>query len=454
MINGFTPGQTDGLSADDAALLDRRRAVLGDIYPLFYTAPFHMTRASGTRVFDSAGREYLDAYNNVQATGHSNPAIAEAVHRQLLVMNTHTRYLQDGIVEYAERLTATFPVGMDRVVFTNSGSEANDLAIQIARWRTGNDGIIVTTNAYHGVTGLTSQITPENGGAMPIGPHVRTVDAPDTYRDGDNAGTIFAESVRRAIHDLNRHGHGVSLLVLDTIMSSDGIYPGTPGMLNEAFAAVREAGGLVLADEVQPGMGRSGTAMWGVLRHTHDVDFLVCGKPMAGGLPVGCLGMSSELSDAYAADHRYFNTFGGNPATIAAAAVVLDEVENGLMRNADVMGQALQNSINNLSRDYEFIGDVRGTGLFLGVEIVTDRTTRTPDGATTQRLVDAMKDHGVLISAVGPAGQVLKIRPPLTFSPEDLTWFNNAYTAALHDVATHDAAGEMSPKPDLESTQH
>ncbi|GAB3597844.1 aspartate aminotransferase family protein [Microbacterium tumbae] len=433
MINRFDPAKAGGLSEADQALLARRRAALGDIYPLFYEKPVHVVRGSGVRLVDADGVEYLDAYNNVPAVGHANPRIAEAVYRQLTRMNTHTRYLQDGVVEYAERFLATYPAALDHVIFTNSGSEANDLALTIAAWRTGNLGVIVTRMAYHGTTALLAGVSPENGPSMPLAPYVRVVDAPDTYAHGERAGEVFADAVAAAIDDLNASGIGVRALLLDTIMSTDGIYPGARGMLAEAFSRVQAAGGLVIADEVQPGMGRLGEHMWGFQRHTDAVDMVTSGKPLAGGMPIGSLVMSSELSDGYANGHRYFNTFGGNPASIAAATAVLDEIQDrDLMTSAREVGARLQQGIGVASAGSELVGDVRGAGLFIGVEMraAGGRTAREVSTA----VVNGLRDRNVLISAVGLSGQVLKVRPPLVFTDDDTAEFLSIYADVLGDV--------------------
>ncbi|MDN3310172.1 aminotransferase class III-fold pyridoxal phosphate-dependent enzyme [Microbacterium oryzae] len=441
MINKFDPASAGNLSAADQDLLARRRATLGDIYPLFYERPLHIVRGSGARLIDADGAEYLDAYNNVPAVGHANARIAEAVYRQLTRMNTHTRYLQDGVVAYAERFLATYPAALDHVVFTNSGSEANDLALTIARWRTGNEGVIVTRQAYHGTTSVLAGVSPENGPSMALAPYVRLVDAPDTYRDGAAAGTVFAEAVAAAIDDLRRSGLGVRALLLDTIMSTDGIYAGERGMLADAFRRVRDAGGMVIADEVQPGMARLGEHMWGFQRHTDEVDMVTCGKPLAGGLPIGSLVLSSELSDAYAASNRYFNTFGGNPASIAAATAVLDEIEDrGLLGHAASVGALLQDGIRAASAGSGLVADVRGVGLFIGVEMnaADGRTSREVAAA----MVNGLRERRVLISAVGPVGETLKVRPPLVFTADDAAEFVSIYTDVLADVEQKGIAHE------------
>lgn len=434
MINRFNPEEGHLLHTRDQALLDRRRSVLGDIYPLFYKTPLHVVRGAGARLYDADGIEYLDAYNNVASVGHGNPRVTEAVSRQLALTNTHTRYLQDGIVEFAERFVDTHPAHLSRVIFTNSGSEANDLALQIARWRTGNRGVLVTTMAYHGTTALLAGVSPENGGDMALDPAVRLIEPPDTYQHGTAAATVFAESIERAADDLRRHGFGVAALLIDTIMSTDGIFPGEPGLLTAGFAAAKAAGALVIADEVQPGMARTGDHWWGFQRHTDDVDMVTCGKPLGGGMPIGSLTLSAELSDGYARGHRYFNTFGGNPASIAAATAVLDEIEERkLMLHAATIGGQLLRSITDLASP--LVADVRGAGLFIGVQMHGDDTRSA--SAITAEVVNGMRERHVLISAVGAGADILKVRPPLVFDDADAELFLGVFADVLRGVETH-----------------
>lgn len=437
MVNGFDFAKASGLSGENEKLLQRRLNVLGSIYPLFYGTPLHIRSAKGTRITDASGVEYLDVYNNVPCVGHSNPHVAEKVSKQLTIMNTHTRYLQDEIVDYSERLVATMPDHLDRVIFSNSGSEANDLAIQIARKLTGNQGVIVTTRAYHGTTDLLAGLSPDNGSQTPIDLTVRTVAAPDEYRvDAENLEDWWAAQVEEKIEELRRYGIGVAAILVDTIFSSDGVFTHPVGVLNKAFKLVREAGGLVIADEVQPGMARTGEHMWGFMRHTEEVDIISTGKPIANGLPMGVIGLTSDLSDSFAARHRYFNTFGGNPASIAAASAVLDEIEDKeLLANAVSVGNKMKSGIEEFAQKFSRIGHVRGAGLFVGVEFVKDRETKTPDAALAFDFVTRMKEKQVLISATGPMGNVLKIRPPLVFNTDDCDEFLTKFNESLIELS-------------------
>lgn len=404
-----TDPQTESLIAD-------RTRMLGPAYRLFYERPVHLVRGQGSHLFDADGVRYLDAYNNVVSVGHCHPHVVASVTRQMQTLNTHTRYLHEGIVEYSRRLLAGMPAEIDQVMYACTGSEANDLALRVAQMHTGARGIIVTSDAYHGNTEAVTAISPSLGGATSIGPHVRTV---------------FAQTldVAAAIKDLQDSGHGVSCLIADTIFASDGIFP-DPTVLAPAVAAVREAGGVFIADEVQPGFGRTGEAMWGFARHGLVPDLVTMGKPMANGLPVAAMAARSSVLESFARGVPYFNTFGGNPVSMAAAAAVLDVIEDeNLIDNAARVGTALRDEIARISADQPRIGEVRGCGLYVGIEIVTP--DGAPDRAGAHDLVNAMRERRVLISVCGSDGNVLKVRPPLVFTMSDVDWFCTEFASGL-----------------------
>nr|WP_210318438.1 aspartate aminotransferase family protein [Aureimonas endophytica] len=435
MPNAFVAGRTT-LAPENAALIERRAAVLGPAYRLMYEEPLHLVRGEGAWLYDETGRAYLDAYNNVTSLGHCHPRVVEAIARQAGILATHTRYLHTLILDYAERLVATFPAELSQVMFTCTGSEANDLALRIAKARTGGTGIIVTENAYHGVTEAVAAFSPSLGTGVDLGIAVRTVPAPESYHAGKtDVGEAFRRDVEAAIADLRRHGLKPALLIVDTLFTSDGVLPGPAGFLAGAVAAIRAAGGLFVADEVQPGFGRSGEAMWGFQRHGVVPDLVTLGKPMGNGQPIAGVVMRPEVVESFGRTSRYFNTFGGNAVSCAAAMAVLEAIETeGLQRNALETGRHLLDGIAGLAERHEVIGDVRGAGLFIGAEFVTDRGTRAPDRARTARVVNAMRDRGVLISISGRNHNVLKIRPPLVFSRENADLFVSVLDDAL--VAT------------------
>lgn len=416
-------------SGGDPLIADRER-VLGPAYRLFYERPVHLVRGQGSHLFDADGARYLDAYNNVASVGHCHPHVVDAVSRQMATLNTHTRYLHRGIVEYSERLLATMPDEVDQVMYACTGSEANDLALRVAEMRSGATGVIITRDAYHGNTALVTAISPSLGGATTIGPNVRIVDPPDTYRvPADQLATRFAAEVAQAANELTAAGYGLSALIVDTIFSSDGIYADT-SVLGTAVAEVRARGGVFIADEVQPGFARTGDAMWGFVRHGVVPDIVTTGKPMGNGIPIAAMAARADVLEPFAVGVPYFNTFGGNPVSVAAASAVLDVIEDeGLLANAASVGQALRTHLAGI--DDPRLGDVRGAGLYVGVEIVADPETKTPDRAQARRLVNALRERRVLISVCGHDGNVLKIRPPLVFSMSDVDWFVTEFTAAL-----------------------
>ncbi|SAK48181.1 class III aminotransferase [Caballeronia pedi] len=435
MVNAFNPAKAENLNADLRALLARRQRVLGPSYKLFYEEPIHLVRAEGVYMYDSQGNRYLDVYNNVPSVGHCHPHVVEAITKQVATLNTHTRYLHELILTYAEKLIGTFPSELSNVMFTCTGSETSDLALRVARNFTGGTGVIVTETAYHGITSAVSEISPSLGDNVPLGQHVRTVPAPDPLRGGgEDVGATFAKNVQAAIDDLNRHGIRVAALIVDTIFSSDGVYADPAGFLAPAVEAVRRAGGVFIADEVQPGFGRTGDAMWGFMRHGVVADLVIMGKPMGNGLPIAGLIAKPEVLQDFALKARYFNTFGGNPVCCAAGLAVLEVMEREqLMQNAKTTGSYMKQGLAELSKRYPSIGQVRGAGFFMGVDLVKDRETQEPDPDFAIRLVNGLRKRFVLIGASGPEGHVLKIRPPLPFSRENADQFLNAMEDTIRE---------------------
>ena len=367
-----------------------------------------MERAEGVYMFDVEGRRYLDLYNNVPSVGHSHPRIVEAIRRQVGLLNTHTRYLNDVVDAYAERLLATFPSEIDHLVLTCTGSEANDLALRIAKVATGRAGFIVTETAYHGNTTAVTDISPSSRPGQPLPSHVRAVPAPEMFRD---PGRRFADNVAAAITDLERSGVGFAGLLVDTIFSSDGVYAEPAGFLAPAIRLVHERRGLFIADEVQPGFGRSGAAMWGFARHGVVPDIV----PMGNGFPMGGVALRAPLLDRFAAEVKYFNTFGGNPVAAAAGLAVLDVIEDeGLLQNAREVGRHLMDGLREIGNRHIQIGDVRGAGLFIGLKLVRDRDGKEPAPELAIMLINRLRQRGFLIGAAGPFGSTLKIRPPLS----------------------------------------
>ncbi|EJK86664.1 aspartate aminotransferase family protein [Rhizobium sp. AP16] len=436
MINGFDASKLATLPKRERRMVERRQALLGPSYRLFYDNPLHVVRAEGVWLYDADGEAHLDVYNNVPSVGHCHPRVVEAIARQAAVLNTHTRYLDDTILDYSERLLATFPDEIERVMYTCTGSEAVDLALRIARYYTGGTGIIITENAYHGVTAAAVEISPSLGSGVPLGPHVITVLAPDAYRaEGRDVADALAEDVSKAIAFMRRHGIRPAAFIADSIFSTDGILPDPAGFLQKTLDVVHEAGALYIADEVQPGFGRTGSHMWGFMRHGIVPDIVVMGKPMGNGMPIAAAVMKAEIQERFGKDVRYFNTFGANHVSIAAASAVLDIIrDEKLMENAATTGEHMLAGMRTLQGKFACIGDVRGAGLFLGLEFVKDRDSRTPDGALALAVVNGLRDRRVLISAAGIHGNVLKIRPPLPFSRKHADIFLETLESVLTDI--------------------
>jgi len=415
VLNNFDPSKAADIGAATAELIARRQSALGAGYRLFYEHPVYLERAEGVWLYGKNGEKYLDGYNNVPSVGHCHPHVVAAVTRQLSTLNTHTRYLFDILAQYAEKLIGTFPAELSKVMLTCSGSEATDLALRIARAWTGGEGIVVTRHAYHGTTAAASEVSPSRGTTSP---RVRLVDAPDFYRSKDgNVARHFAEDIAAAIRALEADGIKFAGMISDTAYCSDGLCVDPAGFLRDAVDVVHGAGGVFIADEVQPGFARTGTHMWGFQRHGIVPDLVAMGKAMGNGLPIGGVVGKAELFDRFGKANRYFNTFGGNPVCCAAGLAVLEVIEQeGLMANARIVGDYLNGGFKKLAAKYPAIGNVRSAGLIVGVELVKDHASKEADGAAALAVVNGLRDRGILISTMGPYGSVLKIRPPLPFS--------------------------------------
>ncbi|WP_245490585.1 aminotransferase class III-fold pyridoxal phosphate-dependent enzyme [Mesorhizobium sp. M7A.F.Ca.US.011.01.1.1] len=436
MINGFDPSTADRLSKEEQSLIARRRDLLGPSYKLFYEHPVHVVRGEGVWLYDSQDNAYLDVYNNVPSVGHCHPRVVEAICKQSAILNTHTRYLHESILKYSADLLETYPEEIANVMYTCTGSEAVDLALRISRYYTGGTGIVVTANAYHGLTTAVAEISPSMGPNVPLGQHVYVVDAPDEYREGGDIGEIFAERVAAAIKQMQRHGIKFSAFIADGIFSPDGILTDPPGFLKRTLEVVHAAGGLYIADEVQPGFGRTGTHWWGFQRHGIVPDLVVMGKPMGNGMPIAGVAAKPEVLERFGTDIRYFNTFGANTVSIAAAQAVLDVIKDEkLMENAVRVGTYMIDGMKELQQKYEVIGAVRGAGLFLGMEFVADQETKAPNGKLSLAVVNALREKRMLISASSSHGHVLKIRPPLPFTVANADTFLCGLDEVLSDLS-------------------
>ena len=408
----------------DKALLERRVRLLGEASPLFYSRPVQLVRGEGVWLFDADGKRYLDAYNNVAHVGHCHPHVVEALTKQAKTLNTHTRYLNEAILDYGEALTAKFEDELTMLHLCCTGTEANELALRIARTCSGATGVIVTDFCYHGNSKTIAELSTAIPSPEGIGSNVRTITAPDPYRqsaeiDDDMAAEQFAGQMQAAIDSLAESGMKPAAFLVDTVFATEGM-PRVPAKsMQKAVALLRAAGGYYIADEVQPGFGRTGN-MWGYQLYGTVPDLVTMGKPMGNGHPLAGVVSKAALSTEFGSQAMYFNTFGGNPVASAVGLAVLQVIEQeGLVENARKVGNHLQDGLSKLAEKHDIIGDVTGHGLFTGAEFVTDRAAKTPAADQTGAVVNAMRECGVLISRTGRADNVLKIRPPMPFSTEN-----------------------------------
>jgi len=432
------PGEVDQAEADAVLddMIERRRRLLGPNQYMFYDRPLHMVKGRGIWLTDATGRSFLDAYNNVPHVGHSHPHVLRAISRQYAALCTNTRYVYGNILDYAERLAATIPDGPRSSVFVNSGSEANDIGWRMAKAHTGKTGAIVLEKAYHGGTDAIHAFSPEGLPESEIQPHIRTIVTPDTYRGefrGADAAERYAADIDRAIAELDDAGYGVATVMIDSSFVNHGIINVPDGYLKLIVAKVRAAGGVFMADEVQAGFGRMGSHMWGCQTHGVEAEIITLGKPIGGGLALGAVVTTPEILGSFTEKTGYFSTFGGNPVACAAGSAVLDVIEDEeLLKNAVETGDYLRRGLQVLAQRHGIIGDVRGTGMIAGVEMVRDRETQEPAREATKRIINGMKEKGVLVGREGYNNNVLKIRPPMVFKPDNA----DTLIKALDEVIT------------------
>jgi 4-aminobutyrate aminotransferase-like enzyme len=418
-------------------LLDRHHRSMGHDAPLFYEEPIELVRGDGVWLEAADGRRYLDLYNNVPCVGHANPRVAAAIAEQAATLQVHSRYLHANVVDYTERLVSLHHDGIESVVLACSGSEATEMALTMARTLTGNHGLICTNATYHGNTSLVSKLT-----ALPVGKErdgVRSISTPQIYRplaEGlteAELGQLHLDELAATIAQFEADGVGFAGLMLCSILANEGL-PNVPQRwFVEATQMVRDAGGLVIADEVQAGFARSGN-WWGYDTSGFVPDIVCMGKPMGNGLPVSGVAASNEMITTFRRKHRYFNTFAASPVQAAAGMAVIDEItDRGLVASVETIGSGLQTSLKNLQADEPRMGDVRGYGLFVGIDWVLPGTT-TPDVAGAAAMVEALKAKDMLLGKAGRHGNVLKVRPPLVFEQSHADLFLAAFTEVLHDA--------------------
>ena len=411
----------------------RRARLMGPNVPTFYQSPVHIVKGQGVWLWDANGKRYLDCYNNVAHVGHCHPHVVATIASQAATLNTHTRYYHDGVLDYIERLTATLNHGISQAIMVCTGSEANDIALRMAQAVTGKTGMIATDNTYHGNTTAVSQLSTRR---VPIGgyaPNIRLVPSPETLRPvggtSDGQSAAFAAHVTRAIAELEATPFGFSGMLFCPVFANEGLPKLPPGFLTPTITAIRNAGGMVIADEVQPGFGRVGSHFWG-----HDMmgivpDIVTIGKPMANGHPVAAVLARPDIMAAFRDAFSYFNTFGGNPVSAAACNAVMDVIiDENLQENASTVSSYLVERLRALR--HPMLADVRATGMFFGVEFVTDGAM-TPATNFVAALVEDMVDRGFILNKIGRGGGALKIRPPMPFSIENADQLVDALQAAL-----------------------
>ncbi|MDC1058153.1 aspartate aminotransferase family protein [Planktomarina temperata] len=416
------------MSSDLAA---RRAAVLGPNVPTFYETPVHLVKGDGVWVWDADGRKYLDCYNNVPHVGHCHPHVVSAIAAQAAQLNTHTRYLHAGIVEYCERLTAKFQTQLDQVIMVCSGSEANDIALRMAQAVTGKTGIIATDNTYHGNTMAVSQLSSRKPPIGGYADHIRRIPAPDTLRPvggtADDQAAAFARELQTAIDDLEASGHGFSGFLFCPTFANEGLPDLPQNFMKPAEQVVKAAGGLLIADEVQPGFGRGGETWWGHEWLGLSPDVVTLGKPMANGHPVAAVVARRAVMAEFRNAFGYFNTFGGNPVSCAAAAATLDVIErDNLVDHAKNVGAVFLRELHSM--DHPSIASRRGRGLFFALELETDGAA---DEALATHVVEYARNHGLLMGRSGRNRNILKLRPPMPFSNENVAMACDILQAAF-----------------------
>ena len=417
-------------------LLDRHHLVMGDHAPLFYEEPLTLCSGDGVWLKDLNGDCYLDLYNNVPCVGHANPRVVENLADQAATLNIHSRYLHEGVVTYVERLVGLHHDGIESAILGCSGTESTEMALTLARTVTGRQGIICTDATYHGNSSLVGRLS-----GLPVGVErsgVKSISTPQLFRpiaEGLSDAELLQKHLDQLEATINSFADqgGFAGMMLCSILANEGLPDPPEGWFVEATAMVKAAGGLIIADEVQAGFGRSGS-WWGYEVSDFTPDVVCMGKPMGNGFPVSAMAASHEMVSKFRETHRYFNTFASSPLQTAAGSAVLDEIiENGLVQQVTDVGAGLKTALTDLQGEHPQMGDVRGSGLFIGIDWVAPGTT-DPDVSGAQRMVESLKSRLILLGKAGQHGNVLKIRPPLVFQDEHAELFLEAFKDCLLDV--------------------
>ena len=424
-----TCGYKEIINADDyTELLNDRKENLGPNLSISYKKKLKIVKGALQYLYDDKGKTYVDCVNNPSHVGHCHPVVVKKMQKQIATLNTNTRYLNDNIIEFAKKLKQTLPPSLSVCYFTNSGSEANDLAIRMSRHYTKQKDVIVLDHAYHGTSTTTMEMSPykfDGKGGFGKMPWIHKALNPDLYRgsfqyNDIDAGKKYANDVNRIIEELKKENKFPAAFICETLLGVGGQIPLPPGYLKEVYKIVKQAGGLCIADEVQVGFGRVGEKFWGYELQDVVPDIVVMGKPIGNGHPLAAVVVTEELAKSFNNGMEFFNTFGGNPVSMAAGIAVLDVIQHEeLQQHALEVGNHLMNGLKELMNKHSIIGDVRGHGLFIGVELVRDRITKEPAVPEIDDIVEQMRDRGFLLSTDGPLHNVLKIKPPIVFSKKN-----------------------------------
>ena len=422
---------------NNSELIKRRETLLGSA-PLFYQSPVQIVRGEGVYLYDESGKQYIDMYNNVPCVGHANPTVVAAMQKQMGTLNVHSRYLHETILDFAERLLGLHSAALDSVVFACSGTEASEVALLMARHATNGRGIICTDATYHGNSSEVGKMS-----ARPVADvNFRSIPYPQSYRSLDEQLTgpaltqLYLNRVQAAIDDFAAHDIVFAGMFVCSILANEGLPDIPPGFMSGAADLVHRAGGLVIADEVQAGYCRSGN-WWGYETSQFMPDIVTMGKPMGNGLPIAAVAASADTVASFRKNTRYFNTFASSPLQASVGMAVLDVIESeNLLANAAGLGRFLREELLGLQQNCEAMADVRGCGLFVGVEWVSDRESKTADREGAFDVANRLKEKGFLLSNAGALGNVVKIRPPLVFQKSHADLFLTAFAETLDEIAS------------------
>ncbi len=421
-------------------IIKKRRRYLAPSFSLSYQEPLHIVKGEGQYLYDVNGKKYLDAVNNISHVGHCHPKVIEAANRQNKKLNTNTRYLHESILNYAENLTSTLPNSLEVCYFTNSGSESNDLALRIARLFSNSKESIVLSSAYHGHTASLIDVSPykfhgDGGRGKPHFVHI--IPVPDKFRGehiakGKSIRRYYIQLLKDTIKKIQQRGKQLSLFIIEPVMGCGGQIMIPRSFMVEAFQIVNEAGGLCIVDEVQIGFGRLGSHFWGFQMSGVVPDIITLGKSIGNGHPLSVVITKKNIADIFNNGMEYFNSFGGNPVSCEIGQAVLDVItEEKLQENALKTGEYLLHGLNSIQNKYDIIGDIRGSGLFIGIELIKDMDNMIPAVEEADIVVNAMQKKGILISSDGSDHNVLKIKPPLVFNKKNANYFLESFEAIM-----------------------